>query len=80
LITESKTALKFGALDAAVDSIDKAYAIHQTHESLMDMKKRVRALLQNSLEDAQDETSRALFSKQLEALNRHPAFAEDETN
>lgn len=79
-ISESETALKFGDPEGAVYFIDKAFAIHQTHDPLLDVKKQVQAILQNNINNAQDETARALFSKQLEELLKHPAFAESPTS
>lgn len=75
-IAESKTALKFGDLDGAVHFINEAFTIHETHDPLVEAKQQVRAILQSNIDSAEDDTTRALFTKQLEELAKHPAFIE----
>ena len=79
-IEEGNTAIKFGDLDGAVYYFNKAFEIHQAHDDIVKAKERVIAIVQSNIDNAPDQTSKDLFTRQLEDLRKHPAFVEANTS
>jgi len=75
-IDEGNTAIKFADLDGAVFYFNQAFAIHESHENIVEAKSRVLSIVQKNIDNAPDETRKALFVKQLQSLQEHPAFAD----
>lgn len=77
-ISEANLALSFGDIEGATHNANQAFTLHQTHADIKALTKKIRDIIQDNLDSAENETDKEFFKAQLQALKQHPAFAKEE--